>query len=251
MEIDFDRAKKISNLIINYAGKIKNQSYFDSFMFSAIAEKFDQETKMIKQAMEDKSLRSKNYNTNSQLQIVSQYCPKVSIITSISIMDAFLSDLLKMLLLMFPDSLENPVIPLKEILECKDINEILSKEIEKKVRSFSYDSFSKRFQRIQKRFKLDFKGLDKQATCLNAAWEIRNKIIHECEYAISYNGIETVESMTKLKDEGAFYMKLANEMFHTNQTVTKKISLEVRNKLIKEPSLQDFLDETINKIFPT
>lgn len=242
MQEDITRANSLLILFRNYVAKITNQSRFDTFIFRA-------STEMFKDALKYKSLTPENRLNASDADIIGQYCPRVSIITNISIMDAFMSDLFRMLLLMFPNSLDNPSVFLNDILKCKSIDEILQNEIDKKVRSFSFESFPLRFQKIQKTFKLDFKDIGKELDVLNKAWKIRNRIVHECDYTRNNAESESMESIKEKIDEGHTYAGLVKDLLHVNRSMIKKVLLEIRKKIFKNQMFAE-IDEVMNSISP-
>jgi hypothetical protein len=98
----------------------------------------------------------------------------------VSMFDVFLSDVTRLLLLNNLAALgKNCLVPIEVLASQKARNEIIKKEVEKRVRNIAYSSFQDRLASLSTVFGIKLDLEEKEQLELRRLSELRNKIVHD------------------------------------------------------------------------
>lgn len=168
------------------------------------------------------------------VNILDQEYSRSTVITAISLVDSFLADVLRLLLLKFPNAIpKERQVRVTEILSAPSHDELVSQLVEKYVREISYQSLSDRIGFLEAKFGV--KGID-DAALLSRLFqhaELRNSLVHDLSsYKYGSRGTEIIAASKidrpKVKWEHA--ERVVDDSIAVIETIFGAVTLHVYGK---------------------
>jgi hypothetical protein len=103
-----------------------------------------------------------------------------TIISALSVMDSFLSDLTRFLLLMHPAAISKErQIKFGDVLEANDLGKVIGAAVDKFVHELSYKRLSERIDYLQQGFGIDLSTSRKLVETVQSFADLRNRLVHD------------------------------------------------------------------------
>ena len=106
------------------------------------------------------------------------YCQNM-LVAAITLFDTFLSDITHFLLLVYPESISDQQVKVRDILGLTSVAEIIDEVAVRKVRGVSYKNYRDRIKFLKNMFGVNASDLSDRIDLLEQYVELRNSIVHD------------------------------------------------------------------------
>lgn len=181
--------------------------------------------------------------------LVTIYCQNM-LVTALTLFDTFLSDVTRFLLLVYPESIGDQKIKVRDILDLTSVAQVINEVVVRKVRGVSYKNYRDRIKFLENTFGINASDLSDKIDSLEQYVELRNSIVHDVSLFRYTAGGQLRELEVTPKEDQAVDWITAEQALLVCVEIIQALSSEI-SKRVFDTELEDQLTTYLDRFLQT